>query len=193
MIFNQNPELMKFKTSLDQMGLQIRLDMNRRMAKTAGNAAWIPEAGGNPDRTGRMEDAKVDGPEYMDDAEEEQNSGNSDGTKKAPEEKTSRGKKKRKSGEHRAKARLGKNGADKQEESRDVSETGSFGAQKNRAQSPGQAEEAFPSVCSAGQCSAEVLRQAVLWSEVLGEPVSKKRRKDRVSRQYGNQSNAYRR
>lgn len=36
------------------------------------------------------------------------------------------------------------------------------------------------------------LQQAVLWSEILGDPVSRKRRKKRVNQLYGNQSNAYR-
>lgn len=38
----------------------------------------------------------------------------------------------------------------------------------------------------------EALRQAVFWAEVLGEPVSVKRRKKRVNQQYGNQGNAHR-
>lgn len=36
------------------------------------------------------------------------------------------------------------------------------------------------------------LQQAVLWAEILGDPVSKKRRKKRIGQLYGNQSNAYR-
>lgn len=34
------------------------------------------------------------------------------------------------------------------------------------------------------------LRNAVLWSEILGEPAAKKRQRKRVSQYYGNQSNA---
>lgn len=37
------------------------------------------------------------------------------------------------------------------------------------------------------------LQEAVVWAEILGEPVSKRRRRRRVSWQDGNQSNAYRR
>lgn len=44
---------------------------------------------------------------------------------------------------------------------------------------------------------ARELQKAVLWAEILGEPVSRKRRRERMERykgkQYGNQSNADRR
>lgn len=37
------------------------------------------------------------------------------------------------------------------------------------------------------------LQEAILWAEILGEPVSVRRRKKRVNQCYGNQGNAYRR
>ena len=37
----------------------------------------------------------------------------------------------------------------------------------------------------------EELQKAILWSEILGEPVSKKRRRRRVNQYYGNQGHAY--
>lgn len=42
-------------------------------------------------------------------------------------------------------------------------------------------------------CSAEQLQDRVMWAEILGEPVSVKRRKKRMEQIYGNQGHAYRR
>ena len=41
--------------------------------------------------------------------------------------------------------------------------------------------------------SAEYLQNRMIWAEILGEPVSVKRRKKRVEQLYGNQGHAYRR
>lgn len=41
--------------------------------------------------------------------------------------------------------------------------------------------------------SAEQMQDRMIWAEILGEPVSVKRRKKRMERLYGNQSHAYRR
>ena len=38
----------------------------------------------------------------------------------------------------------------------------------------------------------EEMRQAIIWAELLGEPLAKKRRKQRMERYYGNQGNARR-
>lgn len=49
-----------------------------------------------------------------------------------------------------------------------------------------------PKIPEAGRMSPEMLRQAVLWSEILGEPVSRKRRRKRMNVN-GSKSNADRR
>lgn len=41
--------------------------------------------------------------------------------------------------------------------------------------------------------SAELLQDRMVWAEILGEPVSVRRRKKRVEQLYGNQGHAYRR
>lgn len=45
----------------------------------------------------------------------------------------------------------------------------------------------------AGNTSARSLQEAVIWAEVLGDPVSRRRRKKRVNQLYVNQGNASRR
>lgn len=62
---------------------------------------------------------------------------------------------------------------------------------------PGRAEREYgqagpDAVRTPGACSAEQLRQAVVWAEILGEPTAKKRRRARERQRYGNQGNAYR-
>lgn len=55
------------------------------------------------------------------------------------------------------------------------------------------AQNPQPQAAGANRLKPEQLGQAILWSEILGDPVFRKRRRKRMSQQYGNQGDAYRR